>query len=85
MFDTFMYYFHFFAEILYYVNPIGMIIACMMWVSIYLRMLKEQDKWQFRYRLLEKQIDYLVCRDNADVSYFNYLRTQYEQREDKRG
>lgn len=62
-----------------------MIIACMMWVSIYIRMLKEQEKWQFRYRLLEKQIDYLVCRDNADVSYFTYLRAQYEKMDDKRG
>ena len=74
-------WFHRIAEILYYINPIMMMIACCLWISLYSKSHKYHTKVTMRCYVLERQIDlilehYLI--DKRDIEMIERLRKMYE-------
>jgi len=74
-------WFHVGAEILYYINPIMMIFACCVWISLYSKSSKYHDKITMRCYVLERQIDLILQHyviDKREIEMIERLRKLYE-------
>lgn len=70
-----LYWLHRIAEILYFVNPIAMIIATLLWIRVYLECSNKVWDMNLRFNVIEKQIDYLISKDPGfDPLYISDLR-----------
>lgn len=79
--DTVCQWFHYIAEVLYYINPIMMFIACTMWVSLYSKTSAKQSKMDLKCYVLERQIDLLLVHysiDKTDIEHIENLRKLYD-------
>jgi hypothetical protein len=79
--SLFMESFHFVAEILYYINPVMMMIACCLWISLYSKSNRYQDKIIMRCYVLERQIEVILENyviDKREIEMFERLRKMYE-------
>lgn len=78
MIDAIAYWFHILAEILHFINPVGMAIATIMWVILYTRMRKELSRMYMRCYALERQVEHIVDREKLDPSFINCMKKLYE-------
>lgn len=81
MIDTIALWFHRIAEILYYINPLMMGLACVMWMVLYSRTSAYQSKITMRCYVLERQIDLLLQHyiiEKRDIEMIERLRKMYE-------
>lgn len=78
MIDTIAYYFLCIAQVLNFINPIGMAIATILWVILYTRMRKELGHMYMRYYVLERKIEHIVDREKLDPSFINCMKKLYE-------
>ncbi len=83
MFDTFCQWFHYGAELCYWINPFLMIFATCMWMLLKSRCDKELGRMYLRCYALEKQIDFIVNNRDIDKEFFNYMTKTYKDLEDK--
>lgn len=58
--ETIAHWFHYIAEILYYINPMMMIFACCMWIKIFFSTGRRLDDAMMRAYVLERQVDLLI-------------------------
>ncbi len=81
MIDSIALWFHRIAEFFYLVNPIMMIIACIMWMVLCSRASGYHNKIVMRCYVLERQIDLLLIHyavDQRDIEIIERLRKRHE-------
>lgn len=83
--ETLCHWFHYIAEVLYYVNPMMMIFACCMWVKLYCATSKRLSEACMRAYVLERQIDFIIHSgkygvpiSKEDLDHLDMLRRMSE-------
>lgn len=79
--DTLLSALHYISTVLFFVNPILILIASISWISLYLRISRDQGRIVMRAYCLERQIDLILTHyaiDRRDIEIIETLRKRYE-------
>jgi hypothetical protein len=81
MMDTILSALHYISQVLFFVNPVLMVIASIAWIILYLRTSRDQSRFLMRAYCLERQIDLILTHyaiDRRDIEIIETLRKRYE-------
>jgi hypothetical protein len=77
--DTVQIWLHWIADFFTILNPVMFFVATLMWVILHHKTIKQLDRSYMRCYSLEKQIDYLINKQNYDPEYVALLRKMYQE------